>query len=137
VIRVPGYRPRAPGSIPGTTRFSEKWWAWNGVHSASWVPWPPLWSSDQGSWLQIQRPGFDSRHYQVSWEVLGLERGPLSLLSTTEELLGRKSSGSGLESREYGRWDPSRLPHGALSTKVGTNFAEKRRSLARSLARSV
>jgi hypothetical protein len=29
---------------------------------------------------------------------VGLERGPLSLVSTTEELLGRKSSGSGLES---------------------------------------
>jgi hypothetical protein len=33
---------------------------------------------------------------------MGLERGPLSLVSTTEELLGRKSSGSGLENREYG-----------------------------------
>jgi hypothetical protein len=30
-------------------------------------------------------------------------RGPLSLVSTSEELLGRESSGSGLESREYGR----------------------------------
>jgi hypothetical protein len=38
---------------------------------------------------------------------MGLERGPLSLVSTIEELLGRKSSGSGLESREYGRRDPS------------------------------
>jgi hypothetical protein len=28
---------------------------------------------------------------------VGLERGPLSLVSTTEELLGRKNSGSGLE----------------------------------------
>jgi hypothetical protein len=28
---------------------------------------------------------------------VGLERGPLSLVSTTEELLRRKSSGSGLE----------------------------------------
>jgi hypothetical protein len=34
---------------------------------------------------------------------VGLERGPLSLLSTTEELLGRNSSGFGLENREYGR----------------------------------
>jgi hypothetical protein len=40
-------------------------------------------------------------------EVVGLERGLLSLVSTTEELLGRKSSGSGLENREYGRRDPS------------------------------
>jgi hypothetical protein len=37
VVRVPGYRSRGPGSIPGTTRFSEKQWVWNGVHSASWV----------------------------------------------------------------------------------------------------
>jgi hypothetical protein len=28
---------------------------------------------------------------------VGLKRGPLSLVTTTEELLGRKSSGSGLE----------------------------------------
>jgi hypothetical protein len=33
---------------------------------------------------------------------VGLERSPLSLVSTIEELLGRKSSGSGLESRDYG-----------------------------------
>jgi hypothetical protein len=39
---------------------------------------------------------------------VGLERGPLSLVSTIEELLGRKSSGSGLERREYSRRDPSR-----------------------------
>jgi hypothetical protein len=25
---------------------------------------PPLWSSGLSSWLQIRRPGFDSRHYQ-------------------------------------------------------------------------
>jgi hypothetical protein len=44
----------------------------------------------QGSWLQIQRSGIDSRSFQIFWEVVGLERGPLSLVSTTEELLGRK-----------------------------------------------
>jgi hypothetical protein len=49
---------------------------------------PPLWSSGQSSWLQIRRPVFDSRHYKK--KVVGLERGPLSLMSTTEELLGRK-----------------------------------------------
>jgi hypothetical protein len=41
-------------------------------------------------------------------KVVGLERGPLSLVSTFEELLGRKSSGSGLENREYVRRYPSR-----------------------------
>jgi hypothetical protein len=55
--------------------------------------WPPLWSSGQSSWLQNQRPGFDSRGYQIFWEVVGLERGPLSLVSTIEELLDRKGSG--------------------------------------------
>jgi hypothetical protein len=36
VVRVPGYRSGGPGSFPGDTRFSEKWWCvWNGVHSAS------------------------------------------------------------------------------------------------------
>jgi hypothetical protein len=35
-------------------------------------------------------------------------------VSTTEELLGRKSSGSCLEIREYGRRDPSRWPRGTL-----------------------
>jgi hypothetical protein len=35
VVRVPGYRSRGPGSIPSTFRFLEKWWVWNGVHSAS------------------------------------------------------------------------------------------------------
>jgi hypothetical protein len=57
VVRVPGCRSRGPGSIPGATRFSEKWWVWD---------------------------------------------DPLILVSTTGELLERKSSGSGLEIREYG-----------------------------------
>jgi hypothetical protein len=45
---------------------------------------------------------------QIFWEVFGLERGPLSLVSTTKELLERKSTDSGLEIRQYGRRDPSR-----------------------------
>jgi hypothetical protein len=39
---------------------------------------------------------------------VGLERGSLSLVSTTEELFERKSSGSGLKIREHGRRDLSR-----------------------------
>jgi hypothetical protein len=44
---------------------------------------------------------FDSRALQGK-KVVGLERSPLSLVSTTEQLLGSNSSGSGLEIRVYG-----------------------------------
>jgi hypothetical protein len=33
---------------------------------------------------------------------VGVERGPLSLVSTIEELLERKGSGSGLVNQDYG-----------------------------------
>jgi hypothetical protein len=41
-------------------------------------------------------------------KVVSLERGALSLVSTTEELLERRSGGSCLENREYCLRDPSR-----------------------------
>jgi hypothetical protein len=77
-------------------------------------------------------PGFDSRRYQIFWEVVGLVRRPLSLVSTTEETFERNSSGSGLEKRDYGRRDPSLwLRNAPLSANVGINFTGKRRSLGR------
>jgi hypothetical protein len=75
---------------------------------------PTLYCSGQSSWLQIQRSRFFSRPYQIFWEVVGLERGPLSHVITIEELLGRKSSDSGLENREYGCTDPACWPHGTI-----------------------
>jgi hypothetical protein len=46
-------------------------------------------------------PGFDSRPYKIFFlEVGGLERGPLNLVRTIEELLELKSRGSGLENRD-------------------------------------
>jgi hypothetical protein len=62
----------------------------------------------------MQRTGFDSQRYQIFWELVGLERGPLSLVSTIEELLERSSSVSGLESQEDFRRDPLRWPRGTL-----------------------
>jgi hypothetical protein len=35
-------------------------------------------------------PGFDSRRYQIFWEVAAVERAPLSLVRITEELLDWK-----------------------------------------------
>jgi hypothetical protein len=56
--------------------------------------------------LVVIVPSYRSRS---SGSILALpERGSLSLVSTIEELLERKNSGSGLESGEYGRRDPSR-----------------------------
>jgi hypothetical protein len=94
----------------------------NSLYELYLVKWPPLWLKIRRS--QVRFPGTTIKR------VGNLERGPLSLVSTTEELLRRNSSGSGLESREYGRRDSSRWPCGTLyPQKVGTNFADKRRSL--------
>jgi hypothetical protein len=79
--------------------------------------WLPLWSSGRVPSYRSRGPRFDSQHYQIFWEAVGLERGPPRLVSTTEELLATKSSSSGLEIREYGCRDPSRWPHGALYTQ--------------------
>jgi hypothetical protein len=63
---------------------------------------------------------------------VGRERGPLILVSTIEELLERKISGSGLVNREYGRRDPSRSPCNTHSPKkMGSNFFDKRLPLGR------
>jgi hypothetical protein len=64
-----------------------------------------------------RNPGFDSRSYQIFW-VVGLERGPLTLVSTIEELLGRKNSGSGLENQDYGRRVPR---HSFFPQKLAPN----------------
>jgi hypothetical protein len=49
---------------------------------------PPLWSSGQSSWLRpearVRFPALPEK------KVVGLERGPFSLVSTTEELLDIK-----------------------------------------------
>jgi hypothetical protein len=52
------------------------------------------------SGYRSREPEFDYWLYQIFWEVGSLERGPLSLVKTTEELLEWKSSGSGLENRD-------------------------------------
>jgi hypothetical protein len=107
------------------TYYGKLWQLWSKAKCLYFFPivqiiivllsvWQPLWSSGQSSWLQIQRSGFHSQRYQIFWEVMVLERGPLSLVATIEELPRRKSSGSGLEIREYGRRDASGWPRDIL-----------------------
>jgi hypothetical protein len=61
-----------------------------------------------------------------------LERGPLSLVRTIEELLERKNSGYYIESREYGhRRSVTLTTCHSVSAKVGADFADKRRPLGR------
>jgi hypothetical protein len=91
----------------GRTYFSENWPKNNSsfrhIHVALLHDWQSLWSIGQSSWLQIQRFGLDSRRYHIFWELVALERRPLSLVSTIEELFRIKSSGFSLEIQEYGR----------------------------------
>jgi hypothetical protein len=55
---------------------------------------PPLWSSSQSSWLHIQRSRVRFPALPDLLEIVGLERGTLSLVRITEVLLEWKSSGS-------------------------------------------
>jgi hypothetical protein len=92
----------------------------------------PLWSSGQSFWLQIRRSRFRFPGTTRKKKLVGLKRGPLSLVSVIEELFGRNCSDCGLVSRKYGRRDSSRWPRGTLyPQKVGTNFADKQLSLGR------
>jgi hypothetical protein len=74
--------------------------------------------------------GFDSRRYQIFWELAGLERGPLSRVRINE--IDRKSSDSGLENKltavENRRADHAKPLY---PQKLALNFADQRRMLSR------
>jgi hypothetical protein len=86
--------------------------------------------------LYLQVPRLSRRRNKLSCFLLNssLERGSLGLVGTIEELLGRKSSGSGLEYREYGRMDPSCWPRGTLYPQTLTLISPTSLGRYRSLA---
>jgi hypothetical protein len=55
-----------------------------------------------------------------------LERGPHSLVSTIEELLGRNNNDSGLENRDYGRGNPLRWPRDTIYPQKSALTSPKR-----------
>jgi hypothetical protein len=63
---------------------------------------------------------------------VGLQRGPHSLVCTIEDLLDRKSSGSGLESREYGSRDPSHWPLSSNSAPISLTSGGRSVGIVRS-----
>jgi hypothetical protein len=94
--------------MPGMCHYLSLWW-YNPITQAQGDSLCGLVFRVPG--YRSRGPGFDSWRYQIFWEVVGLERGPLSLVSTTGELLGRNNNGFGLE---YGGRDPFRWPRDTL-----------------------
>jgi len=75
------------------------------------------------SGYRYRGPGFDPRRYQIFWVVVGLERVHSASWGQLRSYLNEKSSGSRSRKR---RLTAVGTP---LSTKVGTNFADRRRLL--------
>jgi hypothetical protein len=86
----------------------------NWILGSDTLHWPPLWSG-WSEFLATDPEVRDRyRRYQIFWEVVGLERSLLSLVSTIEELLETKSSCSGLENRDHGCRDLRLWSRGTL-----------------------
>jgi hypothetical protein len=84
------------------------------------------------SGYRYRGPGFHSWRFHIFWEAADLERGPLSFVRTTEELLGRNSSGSSLENPRLMTREIRCADHATPSIRKSWHYlANKRRSLGR------
>jgi hypothetical protein len=95
--------------------------------------WQRLWSSGQSFFItDPEVPGSIPSTTIFSWEVVGLKRGSLSLVSITEELLQWKSSCCGFrKSRLTAVGIVALTTRHPLSAKVSINVVDKRRVLGR------
>jgi hypothetical protein len=120
--------PEVPGSIPAIPDFLWRSGSGTGFTQHRENNWPPLWSSGQSSWLQIQRFRVRFRRYQIFYEEVALERGSLSIVRTIDRLCGLvvrvrgyRSRGSGFDSRQHQIfYEEVALERGSLSI-VRTN----------------
>jgi hypothetical protein len=78
-------------------------------------------------------PGFDSRHYQVFRVAVGLEGGPLSLVSINGELLERKVAAPVWKTQIKDRGESAALTkrHFLYPQQLALNFSTKLRRLSR------
>jgi hypothetical protein len=65
-------------------------------------------------WVQTQRSRVRFPRFQIFWEAAGLQRGPLSLVRTTEELLEEKVSAAVYKTEINDRGNPLRWPRDTL-----------------------
>jgi hypothetical protein len=78
--------------------------------------WPPLLSTGQSSWLQIQRSGFDFRRYQIFWQVVALEGAHSASWVQLRSYLKEKVVAPVFKTEDPPRW----LRDTPLSSKVGS-----------------
>jgi hypothetical protein len=76
-------------------------------------------------------PGFDSRRYQIFWEVVGQERGLLTLVRITEEVLESRSSGFGSRKLRLTAVEIRCADHTTPSIRKSCHYADERLSLGR------